>query len=67
MDTYSQGIGKYLEETFSLNSTIGIHSHEINTPFMEGELALSVCVCCIADGVTQMQLSPTFQFVKIVQ
>lgn len=50
MDTYSQGIGRYLEETYSLNSTIDIHSHEVNTPLMEGELALSV-VCAVLQMV----------------
>lgn len=41
-----------LEQTFSLNSTIRIHSWKINTPFTE-RVSFIGCVCCITNDFTK--------------
>ena len=55
------GNRQILEQTFSLNSTIRIHSWKINTPFTERELALSV-VCVVLQMTLQKKkkIEPDF-------
>ena len=54
------GNRQILEQTFSLNSTIHIHSWEINPPFTERELALSVVCVVLQMTLKKKMIEPDF-------